>query len=258
MLDSRYDKAFYERNVRDSRTSAELVFAHVLNLIPGVESAVDVGCGTGVWLSVLREKGIGAVQGYDGEWVLSAEALTIPRDLFQPVDLNKPFEITRRYDLAVSVEVAEHLLPASSAGFVHSLTQLSDVVLFSAAVPGQGGVDHINEQWPEFWFELFDKEHYQVVDVLRGLIWDDERVCYWYRQNLFLFLRRETKAELIKSLDCQIRPIVRIVHPELLLFKDKFFLPNIMDSNLSTGQAFRLFLLRARKAIERRIRLPRT
>jgi len=144
MTSCHYDMKFYETNYPDSKTSAQIVLNHVLNLIPGVESVVDVGCGTGIWLSVLKEKGVKTIQGYDGNWVFNAEALAIPRECFAAVDLNKVFEADRRFDLAISMEVAEHLAPESSANFVRSLTRLSDIVLFSAAVPGQGGTNHIN------------------------------------------------------------------------------------------------------------------
>ena len=93
MTSGHYDKKFYETNCPDSTTSAQIVLNHVLNLIPGVESVVDVGCGTGVWLSVLKEKGVKTIQGYDGNWVLGAEAPAIPRECFSAVDLNKSFEV---------------------------------------------------------------------------------------------------------------------------------------------------------------------
>ena len=84
-----------------------------------------------------RRMGVKTIEGYDRNWVLGAEALAIPRECFSAVDLNKSFEVDRRFDLAVSMEVADQLAPESSATFVHSLTQLADIVLFSAAVPGQ-------------------------------------------------------------------------------------------------------------------------
>jgi hypothetical protein len=251
--DSAYDRAFYEFNVIDSRRSGEAVLPHVLDLISGIRSAVDVGCGTGVWLSILKEKGVATIQGYDGEWVLSAEALAIPRECFQPVDLNRPWDIGRRYDLAISVEVAEHLQPASSPAFVHSLARLSDIVLFSAAVPGQGGDHHINERWPTYWAELFRNEGYEVVDVLRGMIWDDARIGYWYRQNLLLFLNRATKADLIATLQRRIKPPICLIHPELYAFKNRFVLFDIMDADVSAKQAFKLFLSRTKRAIQRRL-----
>ncbi len=248
-----YDKTFYEFNAIDSRRSGEAILTHVLDLIPGIGSAVDVGCGTGVWLSILKERGVETIQGYDGEWVLRAGALQIPRECFQPVDLNEPWDVGRRYDLAISVEVAEHLQPASSAAFVHSLTRLSDVVLFSAAVPGQGGDHHINERWPTYWAELFGSEGYEVVDVLRGMIWDDARIGYWYRQNLLLFLNRATKADLIAALRRRIRPPMCLIHPELYAFKNRFVLFDIMDADISAKQAFKLFLSRTKRAIRRRL-----
>src|SRR5271157_2403694 len=115
MTSGHYDKKFYETNYPDSKTSAQIVLNHVLSLIPGVESVVDVGCGTGVWLSVLKEKGVKTIQGYDGNWVLGAEALAIPRECFSAVDLNKSFEVDRRFDLAMSMNrITEARLQAAA------------------------------------------------------------------------------------------------------------------------------------------------
>lgn len=253
MSSGHYDKKFYETNYPESKSSAQIILNHVLNLIPGVESAVDVGCGTGVWLSVLKEKGVKTIQGYDGDWVLGAEALAIPRECFAAVDLNKAFELDRRFDLAISMEVAEHIAPENSATFVHSLTQLADIVLFSAALPGQGGTNHINEQWPSFWSNLFGIENFEAVDLLRGMIWDDDRIPYWYRQNVLLFLNVSTKSDLIESLRRDCRPPLCVIHPELYSLKDRICISNIMDANVSTREAFKLFLIRAKKAIEHRV-----
>ena len=253
MTSCHYDKKFYDTNYPDSKISAVIVLSHVLNLIPEVESVVDVGCGTGVWLSVLKEKGVKTIQGYDGNWVLGAEALAIPREYFSAVDLNKSFEVDRRFDLAMSMEVAEHLAPESYATSVHSLTRLSDIVLFSAAVPGQGGTNHINEQWPSYWSNLFRNENFEVVDLLRGMIWDDDRIPYWYRQNILLFLNATTRSGLIESLRHDCKPPLCVIHPELYSFKDRFFLINVMNAEISARDALKLFSIRVRKAIRRRV-----
>ena len=253
MTSCHYDKKFYETNYPDSKTSAQIVLNHVLNLVPEVESVVDVGCGTGVWLSVLKEMGVKTIQGYDGNWVLGAGALAIPRECFSAVDLNKSIEVDRRFDLAISMEVAEHLAPENSAAFVHSLTRLSDIVLFSAAVPGQGGTNHINEQWPSYWSNLFRNENFEVVDLLRGMIWDDVRIPYWYRQNILLFLNVTTRSDLIESLRHDCKAPLCVIHPELYSFKDRFFLINVMDAEISARDALKLFSIRVRKAIRRRV-----
>lgn len=161
---------------------------------------------------------------------MGAEALAIPRECFAAVDLNKAFEADRRFDLAISMEVAEHLAPEISANFVRSLTRLSDIVLFSAAVPGRGGTNHINEQWPSYWSNLFRNENFEVVD-----------------------LNVTTRSDLIESLRHDRKPPLCVIHPELYSFKDRFFLINIMDAEISAREAFKLFSIRVRKAIQRRV-----
>jgi 2-polyprenyl-3-methyl-5-hydroxy-6-metoxy-1,4-benzoquinol methylase len=148
MDSNQYGKSFYEGHEAGSRTGAEVILGHVLRIFPGIRSCVDVGCGTGLWLAVLREKGVERIQGYDGPWVLDTGALAIPSECFSPVDLNKPLDGGTKFDLAMSLEVAEHLAPANSEAFVDTLTKMADIILFSAAVPGQGGAEHINERWP--------------------------------------------------------------------------------------------------------------
>ena len=102
-------------------------------------------------------------------------------------DLNQDIGVSRRFDLAMSVEVAEHLPAARAASFVGTLARLADVVLFSAAVPGQSGTFHINEQWPTYWISLFAENGFNPIDVIRPAVWTDERVGFWYAQNVFLY-----------------------------------------------------------------------
>src|SRR5262249_44336379 len=64
---------------------------------------------------------------------------------------------------------------------------LGPVILFSAAIPHQQGVEHINEQWPSYWFERFRSHGYRVIDCIRSLIWLDDSLPAHYRQNLLLY-----------------------------------------------------------------------
>jgi hypothetical protein len=93
--------------------------------------------------------------------------------------------------LAVSLEVGEHLPAASANVFIESLCRAAPVVLFSAAIPGQGGTHHINEQWPEYWRQLFAKQNFRMFDPFRPLLWHDERIVFYYRQNMFLFVHAD-------------------------------------------------------------------
>jgi hypothetical protein len=118
--------------------------------------------------------------------------LRIPRDRFQAFDLTESLRLERRFDLALSLETAEHLPESRGESFVQDLCRLAPAVFFSAAIPKQGGLDHKNEQWPAYWEERFRACGYTPVDCVRDEVWGDERVLWWYAQNAILFVSEET------------------------------------------------------------------
>lgn len=184
-----YDATFFD-DVRDGAArSAAAIVPIVLALVPA-RSVVDVGCGDGTWLSAFAAAGVPDILGIDGA---SAEArhLAIPADRFQERDLAAPLAIRRRFDLAVCLEVGEHLPDAAAPTLVDSLVRLAPVVLFSAAVPHQTGNHHVNERWPEYWAQAFAVHGYRPADAIRPAVWTDERVEWWYAQNAFLYVSTE-------------------------------------------------------------------
>jgi SAM-dependent methyltransferase len=216
-----YDAQFYERQVAGSIASARVAVPLVHDLVRPA-SVVDLGCGLGGWLSAFAAQGVTDLLGLDGDYV-DRSRLVISVEQFRPQDLTAPVnpkEIGRRFDLAMSVEVAEHL-PASAADtFVASLTSLAPIVLFSAAIPFQGGSDHINEQWPAYWAERFARHGYRAIDVLREKLWNDDRVCWWYAQNLLLYAAEERIAADPRLAEAAARtpqPPLALVHPKKYL-----------------------------------------
>jgi SAM-dependent methyltransferase len=177
-----------------------------------IGSALDVGCGIGTWLSVAESMGIGDVFGIDGAYV-DRELLSkfISLNCFEAFDLNIPFDLHRKFDLVICLEVAEHLCAKVSDVFVKSLVDHSDVILFSAAIPGQGGQNHVNERWPEYWAKKFNVYDYVFLDLIRPQIWNNDQVDYWYKQNTFLVVKKS--HPLAKSNPESYLPLV---HPELL------------------------------------------
>lgn len=153
------------------------------------QSVLDVGCGTGTWLKAFAEHGVTNYLGIDSDHV-DRSLLKIPPTSFLPQDLSKRFDINRKFDLVISLEVAEHLPEFTADTFVESLTSHGDAVLFSAAIPGQGGQHHINEQWPAYWQKKFEKHGFFFHDVIRPQIWNNENVEWWYRQNMFLITKK--------------------------------------------------------------------
>ena len=183
-----YTSDFFAAHRDGARRSARVVVPLVLDLAPA-RSVIDVGCGQGTWLSVFAEHGVADVQGVDGDYV-DRDRLEIPADRFRSHDLTRPLHAGRTFDLAVSLEVAEHLPGEAADGFVASLARLAPVVLFSAAAPYQGGNSHVNEQWPAYWAERFARHGYLPVDCLRRRVWANPDVEWWYAQNTFLYVER--------------------------------------------------------------------
>lgn len=207
-----YGEAFYEDQVEGAARSAGVVLP-LLFAISRPERVIDVGCGQGAWLAAAEAAGARELTGLDGEWVDRAK-LRSPRIVFHPTDLAQPLPAHARHDLCISVEVAEHLPPARSRGFVADLCRLSDVVLFSAAVPMQGGTDHVNEQRASAWIARFAEEGYDCFDLLRGPLWDDERVEWWYRQNLLVFVARRSPLHTRLAAAPPVVPPRDLVHPD--------------------------------------------
>lgn len=180
-----YSESFFIAQQDGSLHSAEVVVPVVLSLFD-IKSVVDVGCGVGGWLSVFKRFGVDDILGMDGDYV-PEYMLKIPTESFVPFDLQEPIVAQRRFDMACSLEVAEHLPEGCADQLVRGLVSLSRVVLFSAAIPGQGGTNHLNEQWQSYWARLFSNYGYVAIDCVRPAIYHDERVQPWYKQNLLVF-----------------------------------------------------------------------
>jgi SAM-dependent methyltransferase len=209
-----YSSAFYDQQKDGSRRSAELVVPLVAELLRP-RSVVDVGCGLGTWLAAWQGLGVGDVLGVDGDWVDPARLL-IPPENFRRHDLTQPLRLERRFDLAMSLEVAEHLDARHADDFVASLVGLAPAILFSAAIPGQGGTHHVNEQWPDYWRERFARHGYEIVDCLRRRIWSAP-IDYCYAQNSFLYVERgrlEADPALREAWQATATTQLSLVHPE--------------------------------------------
>jgi SAM-dependent methyltransferase len=195
-----YTPEFYASGLEGSRASAEEILPLVLTLVQP-SSIVDVGCGVGTWLAVAQGLGVTDVLGLDGDHV-HREMLQIPDELFVACDLERSFTLQRCFDLAISMEVAEHLSPECAGAFVSSLCCLAPVILFSAAIPFQRGTGHKNEQWPDYWASLFLERGFEPVDAIRRRVWRNPRVEWWYAQNTLIFATRATLKKR-ESLKCE-------------------------------------------------------
>jgi SAM-dependent methyltransferase len=212
-----YDGDFFEQLSARSLASARIVLREVFTAVP-VRSVVDVGCGVGSWLRAAHEFGATRCLGIDGDYV-DRTRLLVDTSEFRAQDLEngRLTSVVRggeTFDLALSMEVAEHLSSGRAASFIGEICGLGDFVLFSAAIPDQGGTHHVNEQWPDYWAALFDSQGFACFDVLRNRLWNEDGCDYWYIQNGLLFARRASAAaERLSRLGPPTQAPLALVHP---------------------------------------------
>lgn len=212
-----YDDAVFDEEAAVAGASACVVVPLVMALAP-VDRVVDVGCGRGAWLRAFVDAGVSRVLGIDNPW-RDVSKLMIDPACFRAADLRRPFTIDGRFDLAVCLEVAEHLPADRAPALIAALTAAAPLVLFSAAIPRQGGVGHVNEQWPSYWRAFFGEHGFQRIDCLRRQMWQDSRIGWWYRQNMFLFASEqgvENCPALRAELDRHESPEIEWIHESIL------------------------------------------
>jgi SAM-dependent methyltransferase len=182
-----YGNDFYDSLSQGSLKSARVYLSYLFSRwLPS--SAVDLGCGRGSWLVACKELGVQRLVGIDGNWVRQEEMVD-PAIKFISADLSERLPVAERYDLALSLEVAEHLPADAAERFIANLTQLSDAVLFSAAFVGQPGINHINTRPHSYWAKKFIDRGYLAFDIFRQKFWSNDEVEPWYRQNAFIYLK---------------------------------------------------------------------
>jgi SAM-dependent methyltransferase len=192
-----YDQAFYRYIEAGAIRSAKAVVPIVLRELQP-SSVLDVGCGAGAWLSIYRDLEITSFLGIDGDYVQPGQLL-IPHKHFRGLNISQPFMLDSKFDLVQCLEVGEHLPESCSATLVDNLTRHSDRVLFSAATPGQGGENHINEQTFEFWRRLFAAHGFKPFDPFRRLLRGRSEIESWYRRNMILYVAGDGIASLPAS-----------------------------------------------------------
>jgi hypothetical protein len=184
-----YDSTFYNAIRGVTIASAEhivpMVIMHVARNGFQIQRVIDIGGGQGWWAKSFKDYGAKTVMCIDGSYV---EDPVVP---FMAEDLTTRITIPGLWDVAVCLEVGEHLPEDVADRLVLSLCVAAPVVLFSAAIPEQGGEGHVNEQAPSYWAKKFDYQNYVMSGYLRDLIWDEPHIASWYRQNLMLALRKD-------------------------------------------------------------------
>lgn len=216
-IDSDYKKLHQSHadHWQEKRLSANKVCSYIAQIYRPLRSVLDVGCGVGLFLAEANKLGADIINGVEAEW-LDDDLLVVDRSCIRHHDLTKPLDMQCTYDLVISLEVGEHLPAIAAETYVASLVRHGRMILFSSAIPHQGGVHHVNEQWPEYWARLFVKHNYHFVDIVRPHFWYDREMILYIRQNAFLVAHAETILANPTLLAVHDRHLpMAMVHPDL-------------------------------------------
>ncbi len=198
MAEHHYSAEFYDYIDDGSRASAR-VLAPLLLREMSVASLLDVGAGHGAWAAEWNAAGVADVIAVDGDYV-AADRLQVPADTFVRHDLMTPLDLGRRFDLVQTLEVAEHLPGDCAEMFVDGLVRHGDIVLFSAAVPHQGGEHHVNEQPLDYWRTKFAARGFGAFDWVRPALAGQGAVKPWYRFNTIIYANEAGAARLSNAI----------------------------------------------------------
>ncbi len=213
-LGSVYNDDFYLQKRKTALESATRILGLLKGMYP-FASVIDVGAGDCVWGKACETMGVNDYLGVDGGHA-KGHLINGFQQKFLPIDLEcDEIEISRRYDLVISLEVAEHLRPENSDRFIKTLTALGDVILFSAAVPGQGGTNHVNEQWQSYWQSHFSNHGFMAFDLMRPLIWNEPMIAEYYRQNTIVYcsISRPDLLDMFRMRLLELPPLLDVIHP---------------------------------------------
>lgn len=241
-----YDKSFYGNHAAGMSSSAEVILGLIYNIYTP-KSVVDIGCGQGVWLNMAESLGAITLKGFDGDWIKEEDLFSKNID-FLPVNLSESLpKLNEKYDLCISLEVAEHLPEDKAEGFIDLLCEASNTILFGAAIKHQGGTNHINEQWQTYWIKLFESRGYECVDCIRGTTWSDASVEWWYKQNTFIFIKSNSLGVRTKEFKGLEKPIFDVAHPSN--YENKVYAISNPTLRFCVGCIIRWFSINFRKIV---------
>ena len=227
----------YTPGIDNNRETADEL-ARLLTRLLHPQTMVDVGCGLGYFVSAFHHQGLEQVLGVDGPWAPKDQDFQLKEPgLFKEAHLDQPLHLEKKFDLALCLEVAEHLDPVVAPVLVQSLVDASPVIVFSAAVPGQGGEHHVNEQWIEYWEKLFGLHVYRMHDLLRPIIWNNPKMRWWYRQNMYLFAHNSVLIDVQNFRSEFTTAPIHYLHPGILQTRNEE-----MQKILDGKEGFRFYL----------------
>lgn len=226
----KYDNWFFEEHEKKdelylsvdfSYKMSKKIISYLINNGVKIRSSIDFGGGSGAWSKAIKDVAGADILVLDGNNIDRSKLLMSNEFLqcdFAKDDIIEKIGKKEKFDIALCIEVAEHIDEELAEGFIKNICSTSDVILFSAAIRYQGGNHHVNEQMQSYWCAIFKKNNYRIVDCIRKRFWNDEEIDCVIRQNCFLYVSEEKYDEYVDLLGNDDMPL-NIVHPELYINK---------------------------------------
>jgi SAM-dependent methyltransferase len=191
--DELYDRTYYMEVVDPYMSGGvQSIAASILQEFRP-ESVVDVGCGSGLLLLSLAEQApsvqtVGLERSGAGVQICQERGVNV-----RAFDIETDPVPSDRFSVCVSTEVAEHIPHRHTDRFVDLLCSLADHVVLTAAGPGTGGTDHVNERPQSYWIKRFDARGFSHDGPLSARLsgtWRENGVSACFCDGLMIFARR--------------------------------------------------------------------
>jgi hypothetical protein len=172
-----------------TRMESSVCLVEAFRILGLPRTMADIGCGAGHLVAMAQGMGVRSY-GVDMFYPEQPFEGFIHADLAQPMSWRPPFHA----DLTLCLEVAEHLPQSAAETLCDTLRSVTgSSLLFSAAVPGQGGSGHLNEQPHSYWTEKLEQRGFvqerAATQELRRCWLRSAPSAWWYGRNV-IALRR--------------------------------------------------------------------
>lgn len=186
------DEKFYQKTLRPDRQQSYKLIAKFIKRMtwPDVNNVVDYGCGAGWILHWLKYYGVENLTGVEPNKNARSFMDDDVKDCVKFRTLKRKIKLEQTFDMAICLEVAEHLDEKYADLLVENITNDTELLIFSAAPPGQGGWGHVNEQPFEYWEERLNASGF-FVDGLKTAQFKTyltaKNAKRWYCNNIAVF-----------------------------------------------------------------------
>ena len=161
------------------------LFNPLLNFLQDQKTIVDFGCGNADYARHLIEKGNKTVDCYDG----NPNTPEMTGGLGKVLDLSKKFDLGKKYECVISLEVGEHIPPKFEQIYIDNLDRhCSQCIILSWALPGQGGAGHVNERDNSYIKNEFQKRGYKSWDKAENLF-RNAATFSWFKNTMMVFIK---------------------------------------------------------------------